>query len=92
MQEAPPTIDKKTVEHQGSDISELPRKPRVSIFVESINGFGHFNVAKEIGKALMATGVDVQVVSSTASSDYAKFDFGEIEHVRLPSLKMTCRQ
>lgn len=62
------------------------RKPRVSIFVESINGFGHFQIAKNLSKELKKQGTEVAVVSSTATSAYAKYHFEDAINVALPSL------
>ena len=60
--------------------------PRVLIMVESDNGFGHFNIVKEVAKKIEREGGTVGLASGTFFHSGEAFDFGHIPQYHLPSI------
>ncbi len=65
----------------------MPRKPRAMIFVESDQGFGHFNIVDRISKELVEKGADVAIVSGNFDHAGDSFVFSAGEKMILPCVK-----
>jgi predicted glycosyltransferase len=73
-------------ENGGFIIDITENKPRVAIFVESHEGYGHFNIISQLAKELEARGSEVMILSGTLNYAGAAqtFDFGNSRVVHLP--------
>ena len=74
----------------GSKIIEFeqPRKTagRVAVFVESHEGYGHFNIVSQLAKELEKNGIEVMVLSGTMNYAGAgqTFNFRDSRVIHLP--------
>ncbi len=59
---------------------------RVLLFVESVYGFGHFNITDLLAKEITNLGLDVAVASSTFDHNGYSFDFGGAKRFYLPPM------
>ncbi len=62
------------------------KKPRIALFVESHEGYGHFNIASQLIKQLENQGAEVMLLSGTLNYAGAAqtFDFHHARVVHLP--------
>lgn len=64
----------------------ITKKPRVALFVESHEGYGHFNIVSQLAKKLESQGAEVMVLCGTLNYAGAgqTFNFGNARVVNLP--------
>jgi|GEM_PF-3594842 len=60
--------------------------PRVLIFVESDNGFGHFNIVDQVARKVQAQGGTAALASGTFFHPGGVFKFGEAKQYHLPTV------